>query len=94
MKDLVDQGVDQLILYFSGHGLWLKGYEVWLLSDAPETPFAAISVTSCIASARNGSTPHVVIFSDACRVPARTMLEHGLEPVSFFLIESRTAEEL
>ena len=45
---------DQLVVYFSGHGL-LKGpnYEVWLLSGVPVNPNEAVNVTGSIDLSRN-----------------------------------------
>lgn len=60
--------VDQLIVYFSGHG-FLKSPvdEYWLLSGAPEDPNEAISLQSSKMLARMCGIPHIVFISDACR---------------------------
>lgn len=66
---LVNEGTyEQLIIYFSGHGL-LKApnYEIWLLSDGSTNPNEAINVSGSIDLARNSGIPHVVFISDACR---------------------------
>ncbi len=65
----VDKGVyDQLVLYFSGHGLLpAPDCEVWLLSGAPNNPSEAINVRESIARARTCGIDHVVVYSDACR---------------------------
>lgn len=65
---------DQLVVYFSGHGL-LKGsnYEVWLLSGAPINPNEAVNVTGSIDLSRNCGISHVVFISDACRSMPNTM---------------------
>src|SRR6516225_3937123 len=34
---------DQLVVYFSGHGLWKNDGELWLLTDAPGDANAAVS---------------------------------------------------
>ncbi|MCZ7556157.1 MAG: caspase family protein [Bacteroidia bacterium] len=59
---------NQLIVYFSGHGI-LRGpdYELWLLSGAPDDPDDAVNVPGSIWLARNVGIPHVVVISDACR---------------------------
>jgi hypothetical protein len=33
----------QLVIYFSGHGYWKNDAELWLLTDAPSDPNAAVS---------------------------------------------------
>lgn len=61
-------GVDQLIVYFAGHGVNLNRSEYWLLSDAPIRSSAAVDVTSSVELARYCGAGHVVFISDACRV--------------------------
>jgi len=69
MLDTSDE-LEQLIVYFAGHG-FDGGYgEQWLLSDAPDDPNAAINVLGSVALAQRGGTPHVVLISDACRTSA------------------------
>lgn len=59
--------VEQLVIYFAGHG-YLNGFsEVWLLSGAPRDPDAAINMTENAEYARNSGIPNVVFISDACR---------------------------
>ncbi|MDP3662447.1 MAG: caspase family protein [Nitrosomonas sp.] len=69
IHELINKRIyDQLVVYFSGHGL-LKGsnYEVWLLSGAPINPNEAVNVTGSIDLSRNCGISHVVFISDACR---------------------------
>lgn len=61
-------GVDQLILYFAGHGVNINRSEHWLLTDAPINPNAAINVSGSVELARYCGIGHVVVISDACRV--------------------------
>lgn len=62
---------EQLIIYFSGHGvLTAPGAEYWLLSRAPENPNEAVNLFRSIEDARNSGIPHVVFVSDACRSSA------------------------
>ena len=59
---------EQLIVYFSGHGiLTAPGAEFWLLSRAPQNPNDAVNLSRSIVEARNSGIPHVVFVSDACR---------------------------
>lgn len=69
VDQFVKEGVyDQLILYFSGHGVLIApDCEAWLLSGAPDNPNEAINVAGSIANARTCGIEHVVVYSDACR---------------------------
>jgi hypothetical protein len=62
--------VDQLIIYFAGHGVNIRYGEYWLLSDAPSDTQAAVNVQGSEVLARYAGIPHVVFFSDACRTAA------------------------
>lgn len=65
---LVGQGtVEQLVVYFSGHGFLHNYSEYWLLSGAPRNPNEAISVRESVDLARESGIPSVVLVSDACR---------------------------
>jgi hypothetical protein len=69
IKGLIDgPGVDQLILYFAGHGVNISRGEYWLLTDAPGNTNAAVNVQGSVELARYCGIQHVVIISDACRV--------------------------
>lgn len=69
IKELIDgPGVDQLILYFAGHGVNISRGEYWLLTDAPGNTNAAVNVQGSVELARYCGIQHVVIISDACRV--------------------------
>lgn len=69
VKPIIDAGTyDQLIIYFSGHGiLTAPGAEYWLLSRAPENPNEAVNLFRSVEDARRSGIPHVVFISDACR---------------------------
>jgi hypothetical protein len=69
IKALIDgPGIDQLVLYFAGHGVNINRCEHWLLSDAPARTSAAVNVSGSVELARYCGIGHVVIMSDACRV--------------------------
>ena len=74
IKALVDRNdIEQLIVYFSGHGV-IKGFsEYWMLTDGLEDANASINVTSSVELARRSSIPHVIFISDACRTPVTTV---------------------
>jgi hypothetical protein len=61
-------GVDQLIVYFAGHGVNINRGEQWLLSDAPVKANAAVNLAGSVELARYSSIRHLVFISDACRV--------------------------
>jgi hypothetical protein len=62
--------LDQLLIYFAGHGVNIRYGEYWLLSDAPEDTQAAVNVEGSVVLARQCGIPHVVLVSDACRTAA------------------------
>lgn len=62
--------IEQLIVYFSGHGINLGQGERWLLSGAPDDPAAAVDVRGSELNARFCGIGHVIFVSDACRTAA------------------------
>ena len=71
IRDLVDlTTVEQLVVYFAGHGVNLSLTEYWLLSGAPEDSNAAVNLAGSVELARFCGIPHVVLISDACRTAA------------------------
>ena len=72
VKALADRDtINQLIVYFAGHGVINNRLEFWLLSDAPVNAAAAVNVNGNIALAQAGAFEHVVFLSDACRTPTQ-----------------------
>lgn len=68
IESLIDQGtMDQLVIYFSGHGTLSGTSEYWLMSRAPRRGDEAISVDLNAELARRSGVPNVVFISDACR---------------------------
>lgn len=79
IRKLVDSAtIDQLIVYFAGHGVNIRYNEYWLLSEAPEDPSAAVNVDGSVVLARRCGIPHVVFISDACRTAAEGMQAQGV----------------
>lgn len=71
IRELVDQGtIEQLLVFFAGHGVNIRYGEYWLLSDAPRDTQAAVNVDGTLVLARQCGIPHVVLVSDACRTAA------------------------
>ncbi|MFD3700222.1 hypothetical protein ACFWUZ_29550 [Streptomyces sp. NPDC058646] len=59
--------LEQLIVYFCGHGVNLNKNEYWLLSEAPDEPNEAINVSLSTVYAWDTGVRHVILISDACR---------------------------
>lgn len=76
--------VEQLVVYFAGHGINVKYQEFWLLSDAPDDPQAAVNLAGSAALARHCGIPHVVFISDACRTAADTIRTQAVEGTIVF----------
>lgn len=69
IKEIIDgAGVEQLIVYFAGHGVNINRGEQWLLTDAPERTGAAVNLKGTVELALYSGIKHVVFISDACRV--------------------------
>lgn len=60
---------EQLVVYFNGHGLHNAGGDLWLLSKAPNQPTEAVNLYSSVVAAYYRNFKHVVLITDACRVP-------------------------
>jgi caspase domain-containing protein len=79
IKALIDQGtIEQLIIYFSGHGVNIRREEHWLLSGAPEED-EAVNVSAAETRARYSGVPHVVFLSDACRTAPQDTQNQSIE---------------
>ena len=85
IRALVDSGsLEQLIVYFAGHGVNIRYGEYWLLSDAPVDASAAVNVEGSIVLARRSGIPHVVFISDACRTAAEGIQAQGVSGGEIF----------
>ncbi|MEF8736087.1 MAG: caspase family protein [Candidatus Accumulibacter necessarius] len=63
-------GVEQLLIYFAGHGLNINYGEFWLMNRGLERPTESVDVARSAVLARYSSVPHVIFISDACRTAA------------------------
>lgn len=80
IKAVVDDGViEQLIVYFAGHGANVRYNEYWLLSGAPDDANEAVNVEASIPLARQSGIPHVVLISDACRTAAASIQSQAVQ---------------
>ena len=81
---LAGAGIDQLVVYFAGHGVNINRNEHWLLSDAPRNPNAAVNVTGSVELARYCGTRYVVFISDACRSAPEGLQAQGVRGQDVF----------
>ncbi|MFN9977088.1 MAG: hypothetical protein ACK58T_45025, partial [Phycisphaerae bacterium] len=70
--------LEQLIIYFAGHGINVGWSEYWLLSDAISDSNAAVNVKASEERARHCGIPHIVFISDACRSAAAGIQAQGI----------------
>jgi hypothetical protein len=74
IQRFVDEGtIEQLFVYFAGHGANKSYNEYWLLSGAPRNANEAINVAGSVPLAAQCGIPHVVMISDACRTAAASI---------------------
>jgi len=82
---LADRGtVGQLVVYFAGHGVTANVHELWLLSDAPRDPHAAVNATMSALQASRCGIPYAVFVSDACRTPAEGLQQQFMSASLLF----------
>jgi hypothetical protein len=81
---LVNLGtLQQLVVYFAGHGCFVGTGEYWLLSQALHNPNEAVSISQCFDRARLCGIPNVVFISDACRSTSASL---GIQELSGYVI--------
>jgi hypothetical protein len=85
---------EQLVIYFSGHGVNIGYREYWLLSGAPERPQEAVNLEDSVELARYCGIPHVVFISDACRSAAMGTQAQAITGSPIFPNEGRGGQEL
>jgi hypothetical protein len=85
IKEIIDgPGVDQLIVYFAGHGVNINRSEQWLLTEAPVKTSAAVNLSGSVELARYCGIKHVVFISDACRVAPEGLQAQNVRGVDIF----------
>ncbi len=95
VTEIVDRGtVEQLMVYFAGHGVNIRYAEYWLLSDAPRDTQAAVNVAGSATLARYCGIPHVIFISDACRTAAEGVQAQGVTGGEIFPNEGASGLEL
>jgi hypothetical protein len=73
-----DNDLEQLVIYFAGHGLNLFRSEFWLLSRAPDDANEFVNVELSVNVAWTSGIPNVVLISDACRTVPITVAAQTL----------------
>jgi hypothetical protein len=75
----VDSGLQQLVVYFAGHGANVRYNELWLLSGAPKAASEAVNLKGSIEIAKQCGVAHIVFIADACRTVAATLQAQAVE---------------
>jgi hypothetical protein len=65
--------VQQLVVYFAGHGSVVGFGEFWLLSEAPHNPNEAVFFPDTFDLSRSCNIPSIVFISDACRSTSQSL---------------------
>jgi hypothetical protein len=78
--------LDQLVIYFSGHGCLVSGQERWLLSGAPEDSGEAVNFAASFDRAQLWPITNIVFISDACRSRPESFTQDLLDGASIFLV--------
>ncbi len=87
VRQILEPGdVEQLFIYFAGHGVNIHRREYWLLSDAENDPQEAVNVSGSEDLARYCGIPHIVFISDACRTAATTLRAQSITGSEIFPI--------
>lgn len=60
------QPAEQLVIYFSGHGMQSGGTPLWLLPRAPERKWEAVNMQACKECATWSRFKHIVFIGDCC----------------------------
>ncbi|TBC68731.1 caspase family protein (plasmid) [Rhizobium ruizarguesonis] len=83
--------LDQLVIYFSGHGCLVNGQERWLLSGAPEDSGEAINFAASFDRAQRWPIANIVFISDACRSRPGSFTQDLLDGTSIFVVPDEAA---
>jgi hypothetical protein len=67
IEPFLEDTVDRLVLFFSGHGVSNHAGDLWLLSDYSRRSEQAVNVALSIRNARRHPIRQIAVFSDACR---------------------------
>lgn len=84
MEVLNTDGLEQLLIYFAGHGVNIGYQEYWLLTLALECANHSVNVAGSIERAKHCGVKHVVLLSDCCRTAPKTIREQGTKGTIIF----------
>ena len=84
MEVLETDGLEQLVIYFAGHGVNIGYQEYWLLTLALERANHSVNVAGSVERAKHCGVKHVVLFSDCCRTAPKTIREQGTRGTVIF----------
>jgi hypothetical protein len=71
ISEVTSDGLDQLLIYFSGHGIERSaGNDIWLLPGYIDDPNESVDLAFNKALANCLGVAHVIFISDACRMPS------------------------
>lgn len=90
---LTPANVEQLFIFFAGHGVNVRMGEYWLLTNAPRDAQEAVNVRGSEDLARYCGVPHVVFISDACRTAADTIQAQNVTGSEIFPNDSLTGTQ-
>jgi hypothetical protein len=94
VRAVIDHGtIEQLIIYFAGHGMNVGYSEYWLLSEFPRDPQEAFNVRSSALLAAYCGIPHVVMISDACRTAAQDITAQRITGSELFPNDNTSGTE-
>lgn len=76
--------MEQLVIYFAGHGYYSAQSEVWLLSGAPDNPAEAINLRESAEFSRSSGIRNIIFIADTCRSVPQGMAASQVRGGSIF----------
>jgi hypothetical protein len=91
IADFVERGtVEELVIYFAGHGSVVGYGEFWMLSESPHNPNEAVFFPETFDLARLCGIPNVIFISDACRSTGESLGAQHMRGQLIFPNENNT----
>ena len=72
INSILEDDIDRLLIFYSGHGISAQAGDYWLLSNYSRDGDEAVNVSQSMRNARRLGIGQVAIFSDACRSSLNT----------------------
>lgn len=76
--------MEQLVIYFAGHGYYASQNEIWLLSGAPDNPAEAINLRESAEFSRSSGLRNIIFIADTCRSVPQGMAASQVKGGSIF----------